>query len=149
MRTCSLVLRLQTCVDRTKLRHVAVSFTHEKNLSGLGMAMVKHCGLREKDSQQLISSEKTMSEVYKKGGGLSFEFDLMKTGRLVGHHWHWAVNSDRCVRKDGAASVSVVVAWRTKDWFSFVTLRSLTQVQTPLHICTLRLENTKLVLLPK
>ena len=54
------MLRLQTCVDRTKLRHVAVSFTHEKNLSGLGMAMVKHFGLREKDSQQLSSSEKKM-----------------------------------------------------------------------------------------
>ena len=56
--TCSLVLRLQTGVDRTKFWQVTVSFTHEKNLSGLGMAMVKHFALREKVSQQSSSSEK-------------------------------------------------------------------------------------------
>ena len=56
--TCSLVLRLQTGVDRTKFWQVTVSFTHEKNLSGLGMAMVKQFALREKVSQQSSSSEK-------------------------------------------------------------------------------------------
>ena len=113
------MLRLQTGVDRTKFWQVTVSFTHEKNLSGLGMAMVKHLALREKVSQQSSSSEKRKMGVVH--WTLCFEFGPMIGGRLLQNR---VISSDHCERKDGtdpSASVSVTVAVRTKDRFRFVT----------------------------